>query len=65
MKITLDVKKTEPIFGTLETSQKRKQKMRKTQFCKKIFRPKNVKEILKIVNRMLNPSKKILETDTN
>ena len=30
MKITLDVKKNEPIFGTLETSQKRKQKMRKT-----------------------------------
>ena len=30
MKITLHVKKTEPIFGTLERSQKRKEKIRKT-----------------------------------
>ena len=35
MKTALHVKKTEPIFGTLETSQKRKQKILKHNFEKK------------------------------
>ena len=37
----------------------------KNIILQKNFRPKHVKEILEIVNHMLNPSKKILETDTN
>ena len=62
---TLHVRKTGPIFRTLETSQKRKQMMRKTSFYKKFLTPKHVKEILKRAHRMLNPSEKILKTDTN
>ena len=64
-KQNLHVRKTGPIFETLETNQDRKQKMQKTLFSKKFLTPKNVEEILKIVHLLLNSSEEVLETDTN
>ena len=52
-------------FRDARNKLKRKIKDTKTAFYKKILKSKNSKEIWKIVHRILNPSDKTLEADTN
>ena len=46
-------------FRNIRKKSKEKKKDVKNIILQKNFRPKHVKEILEIVNRILNPSKKI------
>ena len=52
-------------FRNARNKLKKKIKDTKTAFYKKILTSKNSNEIWKIVHRILNPSNKILEVDTN